>query len=473
MDHDRAVLLAVRSHVFRLKALRKLEVELNGSALPGSSQGIRQMEVDLGSVERAVAFIDHIILSGLIQRLTQGLRRQFPILIASHAVFGSGGQLHMIREAETAVDLVDQAHYALDLVLDLLPGHENMRIVLGEAAHAHQAVQLAGLFMTVHQSQLADPKRQVTVGTGLGFVNQHAARAVHGLHRVILVVDHGGVHVFPVMIPVSGGLPELPVQDDGSGDLLIALSVMQSSPVIDQDILQHHSLGKEERESGAFLHDRENAQLLSQFAVIPLLRLLDAVQILLQLLLIREGGSVDPGEHLVLFAASPVGSRQAGELDRLHIFGVVQMRARAQIHELALTVKADHRVLRQILDQLHLVVLVSLLHEGDRLISGKREALQRQTLLHDLLHFLFNGGKILAGDGLLELKIIVEAVLDRRPDRQLRVRIQALYRLSQNVGGGVAEGPRPVLLRKFLFSSASVLQNHIHFCSLLSKLKYP
>ena len=264
------------------------------------------------------------------------------------------------------------------------------------------------------------------------------------------------------MIPVSGGLPELPVQDDGCGNLLVAFPLMQLSPVVDQGIFQHHSLGKEEREAGALFHDRENAQFLSQLAVVTLLRFLDSVQIFLQLLLIREAGSIDSGEHPVLLAASPVGSRQAGELDGLHIFGIVQMRACAQIHEFALTVKADYRILRQILDQLHLIVFVSLLHEGDRLITGKRKALQRQALLHDLLHFLFDCGKILAGNGLLKLKIIIEAILNCRSDRQLRIRIQALYRLCQNMGSRMTEGSRSVLVRKLLLSSASILQNYVH-----------
>ena len=324
--------------------------------------------------------------------------------------------------------------------------------------------------MTVYQAQLADTQRQVTIGTGLGFVNQHAARAVHGLYRIVLAVDHGGIHVVPVMIPVSGGLPELPVQDDGCGNLLVAFPLMQLSPVVDQGIFQHHSLGKEEREAGALLHQGENAQLLTQLTVITLLRLFDPVQIFLQLFLIREGGSVDSGKHLVLFAASPVSSCQTGKLDGLHVFGIVQMRARAQIHELSLAVKADHRVLRQILDQLHLIVLVSLLHEGDRLIAGKRKALQRQTLLHDFLHFLFNGGKILAGNWLLKLEIIVKPVFNGRSDRQLRIRIQALYRLSQNMRSRMTEGSRSVLIRKFLLSSASILQNYVHFFILLSRI---
>ena len=49
----------------------------------------------------------------------------------------------MIFEAEQSVNLVNQSGNALDLLLDLLWSHEDMSVVLCEAAHAHQAVELS------------------------------------------------------------------------------------------------------------------------------------------------------------------------------------------------------------------------------------------------------------------------------------------------------------------------------------------
>ena len=37
-------------------------------------------------------------------------------------------------------------------MFDLLRCHKNMGIVLGKAAHPHQAVKLTGLLMTVYQT---------------------------------------------------------------------------------------------------------------------------------------------------------------------------------------------------------------------------------------------------------------------------------------------------------------------------------
>ena len=117
----------------------------------------------------------------------------------------------MIFKAEQLVNAVDELRNAFDLVFDLIRGHEDVRIILGEAAHTHQAVQLAGFLMTVNDTKLTHAQRQVAVGTRLGSINQNAARAVHWFDCVVLLVNDGGVHVVFVVIPVAGGLPQASV----------------------------------------------------------------------------------------------------------------------------------------------------------------------------------------------------------------------------------------------------------------------
>ena len=315
--------------------------------------------------------------------------------------------------------------------------------------------------MSVHQSQFADTQRQIAVRSGLRFIYQQAARAVHGLHRKILVIDHRGIHILPVMIPVSGRLPKLSVQQNGRRNLLISFSVMQLSPIIDQDILQDHSLRQEERKSRAFLHEREQPHFLSDPAVIPLLRFLNPVQMLLKLFLVGIGRSIDTGEHLILLAPSPISARKARELKRLYIARMRQMRTRTQIHEVSLFIEADNRILRKVFNQFHLVRLVSLLHQSDGFFPGQGKALQTIALLHNLLHFLLNRSKIIAGYGLCKIKIVIKTIFNGRPNGQFCIRIQPFYGLRQNMGRGMAENLRTLAV-EFRFASASVLQYDIH-----------
>ena len=163
-----------------------------------------------------------------------------------------------------------------------------MCVVLVEAAHPEQPVEGAGQLMPVDQADLAHPQGQIPVGVGLTGVDQHAAGAVHGLDGVILVVNDGGVHILLVVVPVAGPLPQLAVQDDGSGDLHIAVLLVDLPPVVQQGVLQDHALGQEEGEAGALVPQHEQSQFLAQLPVVPLLGLLDPLEVGVQLLLLRE-----------------------------------------------------------------------------------------------------------------------------------------------------------------------------------------
>lgn len=57
MNHDRAMLCAVCTHIFEFKSFGKLEIKLNCAALPCSAKAIFKMEIKLRAVKCAVALI--------------------------------------------------------------------------------------------------------------------------------------------------------------------------------------------------------------------------------------------------------------------------------------------------------------------------------------------------------------------------------------------------------------------------------
>ena len=204
------------------------------------------------------------------------------------------------------------------------------------------------------------------------------------------------------------------------------------------------------------------------------------MDVLIQLLLREEGGSVDSGEHLVLLGASPVGAGPGHEFEALaHLLRVYKVRSRAQVGEIALAEEGNLLVLRQILDELHLVGLLLLLHEFDGLPAGKNEPLHGITFLDNLLHLGLDLRKICLGDELLaEVHIVVEAVVDGRADGQLRIGVQGLDGLGHHMGCGVAErGKHLRILLIILVDRAVVFNNLDHFVLLsmnkTSEIKSP
>ena len=246
------------------------------------------------------------------------------------------------------------------------------------------------------------------------------------------------------MIPVAGALPQGSVEHDGRLDLLIACFPVNLAPVVFQTVAQDHSLGVEEGEAGALVPDVEQAQL----AVVALLGFFDAGQIGVQLGLVGEGGAVDALQHLVLFIAAPVSAGDGGQLESLDLAGGGHMRARAQVGEVALTVEGNVRVLGQVADQLHLVGLALFFHEFDGFFPGQLEAFQLVVLLDDAAHFLLHFLQEVGGEGLVHVKVVVEAVVDGGADGQLGLGMQLFHGLSQHVAGGVAQHPLGLVVLK-------------------------
>ncbi len=224
-------------------------------------------------------------------------------------------------------------------------------------------------------------------------------------------------------------------------DLLVAGLHVLLAPVVDHGVPEAHALGVEEGEAGALVVEAEEVEVAADAAVVALAGHLEGLEVGGQLLLFGEGGAVDAGELGVVLVAAPVGAGQAGELEGAlaEAPGAGQVRPAAQVDELALGVDADGLLVGQVLDELDLEGLVLVLEEPERLVARQLGAGDRQVLGDDLGHLRLDARKVGVGDGLGEAEVVVEAVLDGRPDGVLGARPQALDRLGEHVRGAVAQ----------------------------------
>ena len=184
----------------------------------------------------------------------------------------------------------------------------------------------------------------------------------------------------------------------------------------------------------------EQAHVAADAPVVAALRLLQHVEMGIQLRCVAPGGAVDAAQHRVAMIAAPIGPGHLHQLERgADIAGAAHVWAAAQIDPVTLAVQRDHLGIRQVADQLGLVSLALGLEERDAFIAVDHAAHERRVPADDLAHLRLDGGKILGGERLVAGEIVVEPVLDRRPDRDLGAGKQRLHCLGQHMGAIVAD----------------------------------
>ena len=148
-------------------------------------------------------------------------------------------------------------------------------------------------------------------------------------------------------------------------------------------------------------------------------------QVRVQLRLRRERGAVDALELRVALVAAPVGARERQHLERLDVAGALDVRAAAQVDEVAVLEVRDLLALRDRLDDLDLVLLAARARTA-RSASSRGTTCRTNGRFSAMIlrHLRFDARGVL-GRERLGVEVVVEAVLDRRTDRDLGVRAQA------------------------------------------------
>ncbi|GJE70498.1 hypothetical protein CHKEEEPN_2036 [Methylorubrum podarium] len=460
VDHHRRLLLAVGVDVAGVEALRQVEVHLRRAALPVAADGVAQHVLEFRPVEGALAGIDRgldpprRLLLDLRQHPRHDGFRMVPQGVGADALLGARGELHQdLVEAEIGVGREDQVVDLQALGGELVLGAEDVRVVLGEAAHAHQAVHGPRRLVAVDHAELGHAQGQVAVRLQAVLEDLHVAGAVHRLQGEpalvlgLLAGGLGGEHVLAVPAPVAGGLPQRLVEDLRRVHLGV-VAFQAAAHVGDQLLEDRPALGVPEHDAGPLLLEVEEVHLLAQAPVVAALGLLQPVQVGVEISLRRPGRAVDARQHRVVGVAPPIG---AGDLHQLEggadLARRGHVRAAAEVEPLALAV--DLQILARG-DRVHQLDLVALALVGEELLDvvARPDFLRERGIARDdLAHLRLDLREVLGRERLVLGEVVVEAVLDDGADRHLGAGPERLHRLRQHVGAVVAdqfERPRVV-----------------------------
>ena len=295
-------------------------------------------------------------------------------------------------------------------------------------------------FVAEQRGELAHADRQVAVALDALVEDLHVAGAVHRLDRHLpVVVGADGEHVVAVLIPVPGFFPQDAVHQLRRGHLFVAVLDHLVADVVFQVLAQTPALGVPEHAAHRFLLDMEQTHFPGQFAVVALFRFLELLEVGVEFLLVAPGGAVDTLQLGVVRVAAPVGAGHLHQFEAVaELAGGGQVRAPAQVDEIALAVQGHLLVGGQVADDLGLELLALLEEEGDRFVAVPDFTADVFVTAHDLLHALFDRTQVVRGKGRFPVEVVIKAVLDGRTDGHLGVREQFLHRFGHHMGGVVA-----------------------------------
>ena len=139
--HWTLITTTVLIDVADIKALWKVHIDLQRAALPVPTDRVTKNELKLGTVEGTLTWEKDVVQAHNVECITQRALELIPNLITTDAVLRSRRQLdNDIVKTEILVDIEHQFHDVDTLLLHLLLGTVDVRIVLREVTHTHQAM---------------------------------------------------------------------------------------------------------------------------------------------------------------------------------------------------------------------------------------------------------------------------------------------------------------------------------------------
>ena len=232
-----------------------------------------------------------------------------------------------------------------------------MGVVLGEAADPGHPVQLARLLVAVHRAEFGQPQRQIAIAPRLRLENLDVVRAVHRPQQIPLAFLQFDRRELAVL--VVGKMAGNFVQVDVADHRRVHWQVFPPQQLVVEEVFQlaanDRPLGQPEDQPGTHGGvDEEQFELLSQEAMVSSFRLFDLFQVGVQVLLVEEGGAVEPLQLLSPGVALPIRAGHGEEFEGPDRARAGHVRPAAEVDEFALAIEGHRRfpgqALLQVLD---------------------------------------------------------------------------------------------------------------------------
>src|SRR5690606_12104677 len=139
------------------------------------------------------------------------------------------------------------------------------------------------------------------------FINQNMPRTVHRFQNIFFFIYREDIHVLQKIVVVTGGFPEIASRDMRRIDKLVAAALQFFPKELFNNSSDRSTPRVPENEPRSdFIFNREQLQSDPQPAVVALARLFEARQVFVQLLLSKEGCTVNSLQLLSILVTFPI-----------------------------------------------------------------------------------------------------------------------------------------------------------------------
>ena len=446
MQHHRNVFLVVLADILGTEAHRQVEVHLDGTALPVTTEAVLQREFELRAIEGTFTRVQNVVEASELRSVFEGGFSLVPEFIGTHALFRAGRELHDdFVESEVVVDFLHEGAEVSHFACNLFFGTEDVGVVLHKTAHAHQAVHGTGRFVTVALTEFGKAHRKVTPAAQTRVENLDVAGAVHRLHSHFHVASESLEHVLVVLVGVAGLDPQSLVHDFRSDHFEVATTVDLAADVVLEGVHHLGALRVPEHHARRMVFDMVEVHFLTDLAVVALFGFFEELQVSFEAFLVGKAGTVHAGQLVAVLVAMPVGTGEAQHLESLELARRGHVRTGTEVFPVlarfASHVEAEGAVAAFAGESAFSVIRLVLVAFGAlQAFGGAHFAAGKRTVfLDDFLHALFDALEIRLLDRCGSHQIVVETLVDSRTVGELGAREQVADGFGQHVAAAVAQ----------------------------------
>ena len=280
-------------------------------------------------------------------------------------------------------------------------------------------------------TELRHTQRQIAVGFQTLVEDLNVARTVHWLDAVFTVLRRSGEHRIFVVVPVAGFFPQHTVHHERAFHFLILVLFQLGAHERFQFTEDCPAVVMPEHHPRRFFLHMIQVKLLTDFTVVTLSRLFQALQVRVQGFLIGPRGTIDTLQHFIVAVATPVGACDFHQFEVMTEAHIRHVRSTAHVDIFFVMVQARLVIMSDVFIKNRDFIALAALHEGFTRFMPADFLLDDVIVrFGELMHTFFERVDIFLCQGVVKVNVVVEAVVDNRADRHFGVGPQLLNSMT-------------------------------------------